>query len=44
MNYMERNAKYVGTKYWVQDPFFVVRAKNAESVLTPPVGCVSVYH
>lgn len=44
MTYMERNAKYIGTKFWIQDPYFVVRAKSAESVLTPPAGCVSVYH
>lgn len=42
MKYMERNAKYVGTKFWIHNTF--VRVKHVESMLTPPVGCVSVYH
>lgn len=44
MKSMERNSKYISTKFWILDPYFIVRAKGAESVLTPPVGCVSVYH
>lgn len=43
MKYMERNLKYVGTKFWIQDPYFVVWVKHTNSVLTPPIGCVSVY-
>lgn len=39
INYMERNAKYIVTKFWIQDPFFVVQAKHVELVLTPPIGC-----
>lgn len=42
--YMERNAKYVRTKFWILDPYFVVHTKHVESVLTPPGVCVSVYH
>lgn len=44
MKYMERNLKFVGTKFWIKDPYFIVREKYTVSVLTPPVGCVSVYH
>lgn len=44
MKSMTRNSKYLSTKFWIQDPNFIVRAKSVESVLTPPVGCVSVYH
>ena len=44
MNYMEMNAKYVGTKFWILDSYFIVRAKDIELVLTPAVGCVFVYH
>lgn len=44
MKYMERNHKFVGTKFWIQDPYFFVQAKHTDSVLTPPVWCVSVYH
>lgn len=44
MKYMERNAKYIDTKFLIQNLFFVIRAKNVESVLTPLVGSVSVYH
>lgn len=44
INYMERNAKYIGTKFWIQDPFFAVRSKHIESVLTTHVRCVYVYH
>ena len=44
MSYMESNVKYVGTKFWIQDPYFVVPSKHTKSVLTPPVGCVSVYY
>lgn len=44
MYYMERNAKYVWTKFWIQDPYFVVHAKHTTSVLTPSVGYVSIYH
>lgn len=44
MKSMARNSKYVSTKFWMHDPYFIVRAKSIESVLTLPVGCVSVYH
>lgn len=44
MKNMERTFKYVGVKFWIQDSYFLVWVNHTESVLTRPVGCVSVYH